>query len=214
MFIVYTPYSGQVVNIQLLQGMKIVLDPGHGGEDCGAKYGNLHEADLNLKISFALKEELESRGATVYLTRTDDQDMTRRNYNYSKADDMYLRAIQIDKYEPDLFLSIHLNSSSSSAWGSQVFYFEGSEEGKRLGETLQSFLVEYLDKENHRLAKGNTSYYLLKKTEVPLAIAECGFLSNGEEAALLVTEEYQEKVAEAICEGILAYLAEKEAEIL
>lgn len=128
---------------------------------------------------------------------------------------MKMRCLLIQNAQPDCVVSIHQNSfSDASAKGAQVFYFEGSEEGKRLGETLQSFLVEYLDKENHRLAKGNTSYYLLKKTEVPLVIAECGFLSNGEEAALLVTEEYQEKVAEAICEGVLAYLAEKEAEIL
>ena len=141
-FVLYTPISQPVINIQLLQGMKIVIDPGHGGRDCGAKYGNVYEADLNLKISFALKQELETRGATVYLTRTDDQDMTKRNYNYSKADDMYLRTIQIDKYQPDLFVSIHLNSSSSSAWGSQVFYFEGSEEGEKLASAIHTSMKE------------------------------------------------------------------------
>ena len=71
---------------------------------------------------------------------------------------------------------------------------------------MQTALVEGVDPENHREAKGNTSYYLLKKTDVPLAIVECGFLSNPEEAGLLATKEYQEKVAEAVCTGILKYL--------
>ena len=66
----------------------------------------------------------------MYLTRSDDQDMTRRDYNYSKQDDMYLRALKIDEYKPDLFLSIHLNSASSSAWGSQVFYYKKVVMGK------------------------------------------------------------------------------------
>ena len=113
-----------VSSSQLLNQRVIVLDPGHGGLDNGASIAGVDEDELNLKISFALKEELESRGATVYMTRTDDQDMTRRNYNYSKQDDMYLRALKIDEYQPDLFLSIHLNSSNSSAWGSQVFYYK------------------------------------------------------------------------------------------
>ena len=127
-----------VSSSQLLNQRVIVLDPGHGGLDNGASIAGVDEDELNLKISFALKEELESRGATVYMTRTDDQDMTRRNYNYSKQDDMYLRALKIDEYQPDLFLSIHLNSSNSSAWGSQVFYYKKSEDGKRLADSIHN----------------------------------------------------------------------------
>ena len=97
-----------------------------------------------MKICYALKSELESRGATVYLTRTDDQDMTRRNYNYSKQDDMYLRVLKIDEYKPDLFLSIHLNSSSSGAWGSQVFYYRKSQEGERLAKCIHAVSYTHL----------------------------------------------------------------------
>ena len=130
-----------VSSSQLLNQRVIVLDPGHGGLDNGASIAGVDEDELNLKISFALKEELESRGATVYMTRTDDQDMTRRNYNYSKQDDMYLRALKIDEYHPDLFLSIHLNSSNSSAWGSQVFYYKKSEDGKRLADSIHNQII-------------------------------------------------------------------------
>ena len=66
--------------------------------------------------------------------------------------------------------------------------------------------MEELDTENHRQAKGNRSYYLLKKTDAVLAIVECGFLSNSEEAQLLSSEEYQEKLAEIICRGTMEYL--------
>lgn len=194
----------------------VVVDAGHGGSDPGKVGVNGEkEKDINLQIAEKVKKKLGEQQVQVVMTREEDKDLAPEDSSNRKRDDMKMRCLLIQNAQPDCVVSIHQNSfSDASAKGAQVFYFEGSEEGKRLGETLQSFLVEYLDKENHRLAKGNTSYYLLKKTEVPLAIAECGFLSNGEEAALLVTEEYQEKVAEAICEGILAYLAEKEAEIL
>ena len=194
----------------------VVVDAGHGGSDPGKVGVNGEkEKDINLQIAEKVKKKLGEQQVQVVMTREEDKDLAPEGSSNRKRDDMKMRCLLIQNAQPDCVVSIHQNSfSDASAKGAQGFYFEGSEEGKRLGETLQSFLVEYLDKENHRLAKGNTSYYLLKKTEVPLAIAECGFLSNGEEAALLVTEEYQEKVAEAICEGILAYLAEKEAEIL
>ena len=84
-----------------LEGVSVVIDPGHGGLDNGASVGKIYESELNLKISFALKEELENRGAKVYMTREDDQDMTKRDYNYSKQDDMYLRVKKIDSYKSD-----------------------------------------------------------------------------------------------------------------
>ena len=123
-------YSNGMVAVSkelTLKDVSVVIDPGHGGLDNGASVGKIYESELNLKISFALKDELESRGAKVYMTREDEQDMTKRNHHYSKQDDMYLRALKIDEYKPDLFLSIHLNSSHSGAWGSQVFYYKKSE---------------------------------------------------------------------------------------
>lgn len=108
-FLLYRP-TLIVTTSQSLLSRVIVLDPGHGGLDNGANVGKVNEDELNLKISFAIKDELEQRGATVYLTRTDDQDMTRRNYNYSKQDDMYLRALKIDEYKPDLFMRHHNNN--------------------------------------------------------------------------------------------------------
>ena len=191
-----------VSSSQLLNQRVIVLDPGHGGLDNGASIAGVDEDELNLKISFALKEELESRGATVYMTRTDDQDMTRRNYNYSKQDDMYLRALKIDEYQPDLFLSIHLNSSNSSAWGSQVFYYKKSEDGKRLADSIHNQMKTLT---GTRKNISSSSFYILRATQSLGVLIECGFLSNANERGQLKSRSYHKKLAIVISDGIQDY---------
>lgn len=191
-----------VSSSQLLNQRVIVLDPGHGGLDNGASIAGVDEDELNLKISFALKEELESRGATVYMTRTDDQDMTRRNYNYSKQDDMYLRALKIDEYQPDLFLSIHLNSSNSSAWGSQVFYYKKSEDGKRLADSIHNQMKTLT---GTRKNISSSSFYILRATQSLGVLIECGFLSNANERRQLKSRSYHKKLATVISDGIQDY---------
>ena len=89
-----------------------------------------------------------------------------------------------------------------------MFYYKDSEESKRLAEILQKKFPEVLQDGNTRQAKANSDYYLLRKTACPSVIAECGFLSNAAEEALLQSDEYQEKVAEALCLGILQYRSE------
>ena len=195
-----------VSSSQLLNQRVIVLDPGHGGLDNGASIAGVDEDELNLKISFALKEELESRGATVYMTRTDDQDMTRRNYNYSKQDDMYLRALKIDEYQPDLFLSIHLNSSNSSAWGSQVFYYKKSEDGKRLADSIHNQMKTLT---GTRKNISSSSFYILRATQSLGVLIECGFLSNPEEEKRLLQDSYQLRLAWGIYNGIIDYFYEQ-----
>ena len=191
-----------VSSSKLLNQRVIVLDPGHGGLDNGASVAGVDEDTLNLKISFALKEELESRGATVYMTRTDDQDMTKRNYNYSKQDDMYLRALQVDAYQPDLFLSIHLNSSTSSAWGSQVFYYKKSEDGKRLANCIHDQMKILT---GTRKNVSSSSFYILRATQSLGVLIECGFLSNANERGQLKSRSYHKKLATVISDGIQDY---------
>ena len=117
------------------------------------------------------------------------------------------RIALIDETDPEIVVSIHQNSYPEEyVHGAQVFYYSGSSEGKKLAESLQAQLVERVDPDNTRQIKANDSYYLLKKTSVPIVIVECGFLSNQEEAQKLVTEEYQERTAWAIHMGILQYL--------
>ena len=109
--------------------------------------------------------------------------------------------------DADIAVSIHQNSyTQESVKGPQVFYYESSVEGKKLAEAVQSSLNDLLEVDRPREVKGNTSYYLLKRSSGTLVIVECGFLTNPEEAQKLQTKEYQEKVAAAVSEGIRTYL--------
>lgn len=182
-----------------------IFDPAHGGDDPG-KIGinKVKEKEINLKIAKELEKLLKKEGIKVVMTRTDDGGLYHSSSNNKKVEDMRKRCEIITKADPVFTVSIHQNSyPDESVKGAQVFYYGQSQEGKKLAEALQQTLVEQLDPQNHRKAKANESYYLLKKTPSPTVIVECGFLSNYEEAELLNTEEYQKKVAEAVKTGIL-----------
>lgn len=188
----------------------IIVDPGHGGSDPGmVGVGGLEEKGINLEISVKLKESLEERGFRVLLTREEDTGLYDESADNKKAQDLQRRIAFIDGEKPALAVSIHQNSySDPSVKGPQVFYYESSAEGKRLAECIQDTMNEAAGEESARTVKGNTSYYLLKRSSSVLVIAECGFMTNPEEAELLQTEEYQERLAEAVAEGIEAYLSE------
>ena len=189
----------------------VVIDPGHGGFDPGkVGVGEVLEMDINLAISLKLKALLEQNDVTVVMTRKKDEGLSGSGEGSKKNSDMRNRVQQVNGAGADLAVSIHQNSfTESSSRGAQVFYHGNSGEGKVLAELLQDQLKATLKDGNHRMAKANDSYYMLKKTECPFAIVECGFLSNPDEAALLQEESYQEKVAWAIHLGILQYLNEQ-----
>lgn len=189
----------------------IVLDPGHGGSDPGmVGIDGLEEKGINLSVSLLLKEKLEGNGYTVVLTRESDKGLYDESAQNKKAQDMQRRIALIDETAPALTVSIHQNSyHDSSVKGPQVFYYETSMEGKELAADLQESLNNLPEVERPREIKGNTTYYLLKRSKGVLVIAECGFLTNPQEAELLQKEEYQEKVADALADGIDRYLKKK-----
>lgn len=186
----------------------VVIDAGHGGDDPG-KVGVNHalEKDINLSIAKKVQSLLLQNGVVAVLTREGDADLAQSGAKSRKAEDMKARVAFLKEKQPLLGVSIHQNSyPSEECRGAQVFFYRSSEEGKRLAEILQRQLVTELADGNKRQAKANSDYYLLKNSPCTFAIAECGFLSNSQEAKLLVTEEYQEKVAFAIHLGILEYI--------
>jgi len=173
--------------------------------------GGLEEKGINLEISIKLRDILEKRGFNVVLTRDTDRGLYDEDASGKKLQDLQRRTELIRKAEPLLTVSIHQNSySDPDVKGPQVFYFQGSNEGKSLAEALQKSLNEKLEIADPRSVKGNSSYYLLKKSPSVTVIAECGFLTNPSEAEKLQDEAYQYKVAEALTEGIEAYLARGE----
>ena len=188
----------------------VVIDAGHGGDDPG-KIGinQLLEKDVNLSIALKVRQYLEAQGIRVVMTREDENGLYDSGAPNKKVQDMKRRVALIEETAPAITVSIHQNSYPEEyVHGAQVFYYDGSRDGQLLAQLLQDQLVQKLDPENHRQIKANDSYYLLKKTDVPIVIVECGFLSNQAEAKLLGQEEYQDRVAWAIHMGILQYLAE------
>ena len=183
-------------------GNLVVIDSGHGGKDPGKVGVNgVNEADVNLKIAQNLKKILEAQGVTVIMTREDEGSLAG-----SKSEDMQKRVSIINEKKPALAVSVHQNSySSEEVHGAQVFYYTNSAEGGKAARIMQEALLD-VDGDNKRKEKANDTYYMLKRTDVPVIIVECGFLSNRAEADLLVTEEYQDRLAEAIAKGILEYM--------
>ena len=111
--------------------------------------------------------------------------------------------------DTDIFISIHQNSfPSEDVHGAQVFYKKDSEAGKSLAVAIQKRLAEVADVGNTRMAKADGSYYILKNSSVPSVIVECGFLSNDEEMAKLLDEEYRKHIAWAIYMGVMDYCGE------
>ncbi|MDO4274941.1 MAG: N-acetylmuramoyl-L-alanine amidase [Eubacteriales bacterium] len=199
-----------VVSKELNSQKVIVVDAGHGGSDPGmVGVGGLEEKGINLAIAEKLKTILEEKGFTVVMTREEDTGLYDENVQNKKAQDLQKRISIISEAKPLLSVSIHQNSyEDPSVYGPQVFYYSDSPEGETLAKTLQEKLNTGLSVDHPRVAKGNTSYYLLKRSPGILNIVECGFLTNANEAQLLQTEEYQQKVAQAVAEGICEYLGE------
>lgn len=193
---------------QKAAGPLILVDAGHGGSDPGMiGVGGLEEKGINLSISLLLRDTLEKSGYSVIMTREEDKGLYDSSAANKKAQDMQRRIAMIREHMPVLSVSIHQNSyHDAGVHGPQVFYYESSVEGKKLAEAVQSSLNDLLEVDRPREVKGNTSYYLLKRSSGTLVIVECGFLTNPEEAQKLQTKEYQEKVAAAVSEGIRTYL--------
>lgn len=188
--------SGKAKNICVL------LDPGHGGIDAGKTGVNgAEEKEINLKISLKLQKLLEKENIDVILTRTEDERLAE-----TQVEDLKERVRIMNEEKPVLAVSIHQNSyHEAGVHGAQVFYYGDSAEGKKAAEAMQGVLNEKIP-DNDKDAKANNSYYILKKTEIPVIIVECGFLSNYEEAEKLADEEYQQSVAEAVKDGIIKYI--------
>lgn len=185
----------------------VVLDAGHGGDDPG-KIGinEIYEKDVNLAVAKKVKALLEARDIKVVMTREKDEMLSGEGGEVTKVGDMKARVAIVNEQEPAITVSIHQNSYHEEAIsGAQVFYYSHSQEGERAAVIMQEALLA-VDPENHRQAKGNDTYYLLKRTKGTTIIVECGFLSNQKEAELLGTENYQNQMAQAITDGIITYM--------
>ncbi len=185
----------------------VVLDAGHGGADPG-KIGinEVLEKDINLAITLKTRKLLEDEGVQVVLTRKDDSGLYKETDGNKKRADLNRRCEIIEESKADFVVSIHQNSySDGGGCGAQMFYYKSSEKGKTLAQILQTVFNESVSRRELK-AKENGEYYMLLHVSCPIVIAECGFLSNWEDAERLRTESYQDEVAKALAKGIMQYI--------
>ena len=185
----------------------IVIDAGHGSPDEGAesKTGTT-EAQINLKIALKVQNLLEQTGSTVILTRSDENVIYNSNTStikQKKITDIKNRVKIGNESSADIFVSIHLNKiPQQQYYGWQCFFNSKNENSKILAEQLQENLNKSMQKENKRVALKLNSIYIMKNVEIPISIVECGFLSNPEEEKQLQEDEYQNRLAWGIYNGI------------
>ena len=170
----------------------------------------ISEAEINLTIALKLQNLLEQSGATVILTRSDENgiyDVDKTTLKQKKVSDIRNRVKIGNSSSADIFVSIHLNKIPQEQYsGWQTFFKKDNEQGEKLATAIQESLKEAVGKENNRLPMKLDNVYIVKNVEIPLTIVECGFLSNPEEERLLNTAQYQEKLVDALQKGICEYL--------
>lgn len=199
------------VNADIKKENVVILDPGHGGIDPGAIGVNgIKEKEVNLDIALILKDMLTLSGYSVIMTRESDISVNDPKYTTVasiKSSDLKNRLKLMKEYPDAPVILIHQNEYlSSSSHGAQMFYGRHNENSRRLAESLRASFVELLQPDNRRECKKSTSaVYVLHNAPNPVVLAECGFLSNYNEAELLSNSEYRQRVAFALYCGFMRY---------
>ena len=176
---------------------KVFLGVGHGGKDPGAVGNGLHEADLNLAIALACRDELERHGVTVGMSRVTDEN-----------DPVGDEAKECNAFAPDLGLDIHCNAGGGD--GAEVFYHYNGGTGKTLAENILAEIVAI--GQNSRGAKtrrrsdGKDYYYFVRETACPSVVVECAFIDNAKDIQIIDTPGEQKAMGVAIAKGVLATL--------
>ncbi|MBR3230120.1 MAG: N-acetylmuramoyl-L-alanine amidase, partial [Bacilli bacterium] len=167
-------------------------------------YKNVKESDVNLEISVKLMNALKKEGATVYLTRYGDYDLSTPDAWNRKRSDLSRRANIINKSNCDLYLSIHLNADDSGVLhGAEVYYDTINPENEKIASIFQEEFNKNLS--SNRNFKENSTKYLQRRVNRPGVLLEVGFLSNSSERALLTSDVYQKRLVNVIKNGIYKY---------
>lgn len=182
--------AGAIAKTQLT----VVLDAGHGGTQAGCEFDGILEKDITLSVTLLLKEKLEESGGNVILTRDGDQDVG-----------LDERCAIANTADADLFVSIHCNSytDDTSIKGFEGYYYQDTE-GKRLADLILCASENYPSIKTRSVKEED--YKVLRDTEMPAVLLEIGYLSNAAERADLQSSEYQNTLAQAIFDGIMAML--------
>lgn len=197
----------QVVNYRTTGGIGgkiIVLDPGHGGSDPGAiGPTGLQEKQVTLPIAEYLKSILEAKGAKVILTRTTDVDVYGPHAN--GVDELQARVNVANGNQADAFISIHINSfSNPNVGGIATYYFDGSDQSKKLASSVQGQIAEHSGFNGDRgIQPGNL--YVLRHSLMPSILVELGFISNPKEEGHLKEASTRQEFANELAKGLELY---------
>ena len=200
-----------VVSEETYAPLEVVIDAGHGGEDSGAVANGILEKDINLDIALDLRDILTACGCRVIMTRTEDKaiyDSSASTLREKKVSDLKNRVSLINGGDNRILVSIHQNKFEQSKYsGTQIFYSKNDPMSFKLAESLRASVTGMLQPDNKReLKPADDGIYILKNAKVPAVIAECGFISNPEEAKKLSDSEYRKKMAFSIACGVLDYM--------
>lgn len=190
--------------------MKVVIDAGHGGIDGGVVGVNtgIKESTLNLLVAKELKRCFLSAGIDVVMTRENENGLYGTATSSRKKKDMQKRKNIIENAQPEMVISVHMNKYSvSTRRGAQVFFDKNNQRGVSLANAVQKSL-NAMEETVREYSALNGDYYILTSHNYPSIIVECGFLSNPEDEALLMTDAYRQKIAYAIFKGCIDYLSE------
>ncbi len=195
------------IPVRWMAKQSVVIDAGHGGADGGGVSVNgVPEKGINLSIAQTTGDLLRLMGYQVTLTRTDDRSIHNEGTEGLKAQKLSDMNNRLELFNtPDsVCVSIHQNRFTDPKYsGAQMFYHRPNSEGQRLAESLKARIVRYLQPENTRETKPtDDELFLLCNCDNPAVMAECGFISNPEEAAMLENEPYQKEMAFALFSGI------------
>lgn len=182
------------------EGLTVVVDAGHGGFDGGAVgVAGTVEAGLNLSVAKKLETALAARGVQVLMTRTDENALGK-----TKQEDMQARKKLLGDARADAVVSVHMNIfGDASVHGTMAYYMQGSGEGQALAQQVIDAVTAATGQKQREANPGD--YFVVRECSVPAVLVECGFLSNAAEEALLCSESYQQTLADAIADGVLAY---------
>ena len=189
----------------------IIIDAGHGGEDCGAiGTTGVYEKDLNLSVATILGELLSENGVAVVYTRTADKLLYTDEENIRgirKISDLKNRCKIGAEYPNSIFVSIHMNSFSSEKYsGLHTYYSESTNDSYKLATAIQSSVKSRLQPNNERVPKVGKGMYLLENLTNTAVLIECGFLTNADECNKLMQKEYQKELSFSIMCGIIDYM--------
>lgn len=193
----------------------LVIDAGHGGVDSGVTgvSTKVKESDINLAISKKLSNIANNSIFNTVMTRKTADGLYGLATNGFKQRDMKKRKEIINNSGADFVISIHQNRfSSSSRRGIQVFYSDnGNKDTIRFAEYMQNYLNITLNIPtiNRSFACQNGDFYIVKCSNIPTIIIECGFLSNVEDEKLLIDTKYQDKLVSNILSGLIGFISDK-----